>query len=192
MTWLTENPFPVLLIGSLTTIILASGWLRTGSRWLLAAVLVALGLTIGLVLTERLIVTDREQVTQTLHEIAALVERNEIDAALEYAYSKSPGVRSQAASELPLYRFAEVNIKSNLQVKVFPKLAPPMAKAEFNVVVVLSTRDGLIANRRIPRYAEVTFYKEEDGQWRVGGYNHFDPRRGFTVDPEDREPDQGP
>ena len=188
MIWLTENPFPALLIGSLTTAILAGGWLRTGSKWLLSAVIAAIALTVGLVLAERWIVTDREQVTQTLHDLAAVVERNEVAAALEYAYSKSPAVRSQAANELPLYRFSEVNIKSNLQVEVFPNVDPPMATAEFNVVVVLSTRDGLIANRRIPRYLEVTFYKEDDGQWRVGAYNHFDPRRGFTVDPDNARP----
>ena len=33
MTWLTENPLPALLIGSLTTVILAGGWLsRRGRR----------------------------------------------------------------------------------------------------------------------------------------------------------------
>jgi hypothetical protein len=192
MTWLTENPFPVLLIGSLTTAILAGGWLRTGSKWLLFAVIAAIAVTVGLVLAERWIVTDREQVTQTLHDLAAVVERNEVATALNYAYSKAPAVRNQAANELPLYRFSEVNIKSNLKVEVFPKLDPPMATAEFNVVVVLTTRDGLITNRRIPRYLEVTFYKEDGGQWRVGAYNHFDPRRGFTVDPEDREPYDSP
>ncbi|NLF68100.1 MAG: hypothetical protein GX575_03485 [Candidatus Anammoximicrobium sp.] len=185
MTWLTENPLPVLLIGSLTAIILAGGWLQTGSRWLLAAIFAAIALTIGAVLAERLIVTDREQVTQTLFDIAALVERNQVNEALEYAYPGTPAVRSQAAAELPLYRFSEVNIKSNLEVRVSPERHPPTAVAEFNVVVVLSTRDGLLAHRRIPRYLEVTFLQDDDGQWRVGAYEHFDPRRGFTVDPDD-------
>ncbi len=188
MTWLTENPLPALLIGSLTTVILAGGWLRTGSKWLLAAIIAAIVLTIAAVLAERFIVTDREQVTQTLFDIAARVERNQVNETLQYAYPKTPAVRSQAAAELPLYRFSEVNIKSNLEVEVFPQRNPPMATAEFNVVVVLSTRDGLIANRRIPRYLEVTFYKDDDGQWRVGAYNHFDPRRGWTVDPDAADP----
>lgn len=189
MTTLAENPLPALLIGSLTTVILAGGWLRTGSKWLLAAVIAAIVLTLAAVFAERLIVTDREQVTQTLFDIAKLVERNQVNEALEYAYPKTPAVRAQAAAELPRYRFSEVDIKSNLEVKVFPDRTPPMATAEFNVVVVLSTRDpgrdGLINNRRIPRYVEVTFYKDDDGQWRVGAYDHFDPRRGFTVDQDD-------
>ncbi|HPM83134.1 MAG TPA: hypothetical protein PLF81_20665 [Candidatus Anammoximicrobium sp.] len=185
MTTILENPLPALLIGSLTTVILAGGWLRTGSKWLLAAIVAAILLTIGAVLVERFVVTDREQVTQTLFDIADLVERNQVNEALEYAYPKTPAVRSQAAAELPLYRFSEVNIKRNLEVKVFPERNPPMATADFNVVVVLSTREGLITNRRIPRYVEVTFYKDDDGQWRVGAYSHDDPRRGFTVDPDD-------
>ena len=184
MTWLTENPFPILLIGSLATAILAGGWLRTGSKWLLGGVIAAIALTVGLVIAERWIVTDREQVTRTLYEIAAAVERNDVEAALRHAYSGSPEVYARANAELRLYHFSEVNIKRNLQVEVFPHLDPPMATAEFNVVVVLTTRNGLLTNRRIPRYVEVTFYREDDGRWGVGGYDHFDPRRGWTVDPD--------
>lgn len=188
MIWLTENPFPLLLIGTLTTAILASGWLRTGSKWLLAGVLAAIAVTAGLVLTERWIVTDREQVTQTLHEIAAAVERNDVEGALQYAWSGAPHVYSQANAELRLYRFSEVNIKRNLEVEVFPHHDPPMATAEFNVVVVLTTRNGMFADRRIPRYVEVTFYREADGRWAVGGYDHFAPQRGFMVDPDTPQP----
>jgi hypothetical protein len=188
MIWLTENPFPVLLIGTLTTAILAGGWLRTGSKWLLAGVLAAIAVTVGLVLTERWIVTDREQVTWTLYEIAAAVERNDVDGAMQHAYSGAPNVRDHANAELRQYRFSEVNIKRNLQIEVFPNYDPPMARAEFNVVVVLTTRDGLVSNRRIPRYVEVTFYREDDGRWGVGGYDHFDPRRGFMVDPDTQMP----
>jgi hypothetical protein len=188
MIWLTENPFPVLLIGALTTAILVSGWLRTGSKWLLASAIAAVALTVGLVLAERWIVTDREQVTQTLYEIAAAVERNDVDGALEYAYSGTPNVREHANAELRLYRFSEVNIKRNLQIEVFANHDPPMARAEFNVVVVLTTRNGLFTDRRIPRYVEVTFYREDDGRWAIGGYDHFDPRRGFMVDPDTQRP----
>jgi hypothetical protein len=188
MTWLTENPFPILLIGSLTTAILVGGWLRTGSKWVLGGAIVAIAITVGLVLAERWIVTDREQVSRTLHEIAAAVERNDVEAALTYAYSGAPDVRAHADAELRQYRFSEVNIKRNLQIEVFPNRDPPLATAEFNVIVVLTTRDGLVGTRRIPRYVEMTFYKEDDGRWGVGGYEHFDPRRGFMVDPETQRP----
>jgi hypothetical protein len=50
------------------------------------------------------------------------------------------------------------------------------------VVVTLGTRDGFISERRIPRYVEITMYREADGQWRVADYAHDDPRRGWMVD----------
>jgi hypothetical protein len=182
MTWLFENPFPAIVIGALTAAILAGGWLRTGYRWLCYLMIAAILLTVASVLVERAVVTDREQVTQTLHEIAALVERNEIEAALKYAYSGSPQVRRQAAAELPLYEFTEVNIKRNLEIEVFADHKPPKATAEFNVTVVLSSKTGGF-HGRVPRYVEATFFKEEDGQWRVGAYSHFEPTRGYRTDP---------
>jgi hypothetical protein len=188
MTELAENPFPALLIGCLTTVILASGRLRTGSKWLLAAVIATILATVAAVLAERLIVTERERVTQTLFDIAGLVERNQVNEVLEYAYPKTPAVRVQAANELPRYRFSRVDIKRNLEIEVFPDLVPPMATANFNVVVVLDTRDGQFNSQLIPRYVEVTFYKDDDGQWRVGAYEHFTPQRGFTVDSDARGP----
>jgi hypothetical protein len=184
MDWILENPLPSVLIGGLTAAMLGSGWLRTGQKWLLALTIAAILLTVGAVFLERIVVTDREQITVTLHEIADLAERNEIEAALEYAYSGTPEVRDHASAELPQYKFQKIDIKRNLRIEVFPDHIPPKAEATFNVLVVLNTRDGPI---RILRYVEVTFFKEEDGQWRVGDYSHYEPRRAFTVDPARRD-----
>ncbi len=183
MELLYENPLPAILIGGLSALILAAGWLKTGSRWLLAGLLVAIALTVTLVLVERFVETDREQITATLYRIANLVEHNEITEAVEYAYSGAPEVGSEALEELSNYRFSSVRIKRNLEVDVFPDEAPPRAVAEFNVVVVVSTKNGLITDRQVPRYVEVTFMEEDDGPWRVSGYRHYEPLRGFQEDP---------
>ncbi len=177
MDWILENPLPSVLIGGLTAAMLGSGWLRTGQKWLLYLTIAAVLLTVGAVVLERVVVTDREQITVALHEIADLVERNEIEAAFQYAYSGAPEVRDHARTELRQYRFHEIDIKRNLRIEVLPDHIPPKAIARFNVLVVLSTRDGPI---RILRFVEVTFFKEEDGQWRVGAYSHDAPSRAFT------------
>jgi Tfp pilus assembly protein PilE len=184
MNWLLENPVPAIIVGGLTAAMLGGGWLQTGAKWLLYLAITAVILTILAVIMERVVVTDREQVTETLFEIAALVERNQVDEALKYASPKSPRVRAQAASELPLYEFSDVDIKRNLEIELLPDANPPTAIAEFNVSVTLSIRNSAFTNRRIPRFVEVTFYKEEDGQWRVGAYQHFEPTRGFRTEKE--------
>jgi hypothetical protein len=184
MTVLLENPVPAMIIGGLTAAFLGGGWLHTGRKWLLVAMVVVILLTVGAVLLEQAVVTDREQITATLHRIAALVEQNDVDAAIAYAYSGTPEVRSAAEAELNRYEFSDVDIKKNLEIFVYPQENPPRAQAEFNVTAQISTRGGQfqISDRRIPRFVEVTFYQEDDGAWRVGGYAHYEPTRGYRID----------
>lgn len=180
MDWLYENWLPSLIAGGLTTAILIGGWIQTGQKWLLYVALAAVLLTAGAIALEVSVVTDREQIHDTLSEIAALVEDNRIEQALDYAWSEAPEVRQQAQAELPLYEFESVEIKRNLKIEVFPNKTPPRATAEFNVVVVLSTRTGLVQGQRIPRFLEVDLVRDDEGRWRVAGYQHYDPRRGWT------------
>jgi hypothetical protein len=182
METMLENPWPAVMIGSLAVAILMGGWIQTGKQWLLALVTLPVLLTIGAVLMERLVVTDREAVRATLFEIAELVEQNRIEEALAYVHSSFTEVQQQARGELPAYDFLSVDIKRNLEIEVFPSLDPPEARAEFNVMVVLNSRDGAFGEMRVPRYVEVTMRRENDGRWRVASYSHHDPRRGWTID----------
>lgn len=186
MTSFMETPLPAILIGGLTAAILGSGWLRTGKQWLLYLMIAAILLTVGAVFLERAVMTDSEQIAATLREIADLVERNEIDAAFEYAHSGS-SVRRKATGELPLYEFHEVSIRRNLEIEVFPEHIPPKATAEFNVLVVFGTRDQFVAESRVLRFVVVEFLKEETGEWRVNDYDHSAPTNAFrTEDARDR------
>ena len=182
MTSLMETPLPAILMGGLMAAMLGSGWLRTGKQWLLYLMIGVILLTVGAVFLERAVITDREQVAATLHEIADLVERNEIDAALEYAHSSWPEVRSQATGELPPYVFREVSIRRNLKIEVFPEHIPPEATAEFNVLVVFGTRDHFVEETRALRFVKVTFLKEETGEWRVADYEHYPAMDAFRVE----------
>jgi hypothetical protein len=176
---LFDNPLPAILIGGGLAVLFGFGWVQTGKRWPLHWMVVALLITFALVLVERWIVTDREQITQTLYDIADLVERNDINTAVQYVYSGSPEVRRQALAELPGYDFSEVNIKRNLEIEVLPAHIPPRAEARFNVTVVVSTVNGSFKDMRVPRFVQVTFLQEKDGRWRVAAYRHDDPREGF-------------
>jgi hypothetical protein len=179
MDVLLESPWPALLIGGLVTAILASGWLQTGRQSLLYAMLAAIVLTLAAVGVERLVVSDREQVDMTLHEIARLVEGNDISHALEYVHSAKQAVRAEAAYELPRYKFQQVSIAHNLEIQVEPRHLPPKATAAFNAIVKLGFADGSWSDQTVVRFVRVTFLQETDGRWRVAGYEHHDPRQGL-------------
>jgi len=88
MSWLFETPWPAIAIGVLATA-MAAGAAAHGPPGAAARDVAIILLTIGAVVLERWVVTDREQVDATLHEIARLVESNDVDAVLRYAYSGS-------------------------------------------------------------------------------------------------------
>ena len=173
MTTILENPFPAVLIGALMTLILLGGWMQTAKRWLLVLAVLVIFITVGLVILERNVVTDREQITITLHDIARLVEKNNVDEAVGYVHSQAKEVRERAAAELPKYEFRVVEIKRNLEIEVFPDHQPPKAVAEFNVRVEATVKNGTYSGEAI-RFCIVTFYQEPDGSWRVADYSHHD------------------
>jgi hypothetical protein len=96
MEWIFEDPVPTMIIGGLTAAILGGGWIQTGRKSLLYLMIVVILLTVALVIVERLVVTPREQVKDTLFEIARLVAKNDIEAASSYAYSGAPQIRQAA------------------------------------------------------------------------------------------------
>jgi hypothetical protein len=178
MDWLFEKPLFILIMGVLTAVVLGGLWTQTGRKSALYAFLAALGATAGLLLVERWVQTDRERIIATLHEIARVVERNDVQAALRYTHSRAEWIRRQAAAELPRYDFREVRIKPNIVVEISPKADPPTATAKFNAVVVASDKQGLFSDSRVPRFVTVKFEKE-GRDWRVVGYEHQEPFEGF-------------
>lgn len=178
MIWLTEKPLVIVLMGVTTAIVFGGLWMQTGRKSALYALLGALLATGALLVLERFIVTDREQIDILLHQAAREVERNDLEALFRHTHSRAEWIRQQARAELPRYVFENVSIKSNLEITVRADRRPPTARARFNAVVTLSEREGLIHDRRIPRYVVVDFEKEDDA-WRVVGYEHHDPSRGL-------------
>ena len=186
MNWLDQNAIWLVLACVVAAAILAGGWLQTGRRVLVLAAALPILLALALLIVQQLVVTDREQVEATLHEIAGHVRRNDLDAVLRHVDPQSPRVADQARSEFPRYEFDEVTIKRNLEVTVDRRQQPPKAVAEFNVTVLVSEKAGAFQKQRVPRFAVVTFLLR-DGKWRVSDYRHFPPTQGML-----RRDDGGP
>jgi hypothetical protein len=176
MTWLLEDSLPVIVMGVILIAALAVGFIKTGSRAPLYGLAFVILLLIGLVLLERMVVTDREQVEDVLFTIAKAVERNDIDEAIRHISPEAPGVQ-HADRELRRVNFREVDIKPNLEIEVFADRSPPTAEARFNVVVVGDIGGG---PQRYPRYVEVTFEKQGE-RWVARDYQHYEPTHSMRI-----------
>ena len=175
MTWLFERPFPIIVIGGICLALLTAALVQTGKRWLMVALAMVALLTGGLVFLERAIVTDREQVEAVLFDIADALEKNDVDTVVSHISSNCQELQNEAGAVMGSVTISAVRIKNNLKIVVEEDRDPPLAVAEFNVVIEGSDRAGFAGQLAYRRFFQVTFRLEEDGQWRIVGYEDLDP-----------------
>jgi len=175
MTWLFEQPLIIVFIGVVVVAILFACMQQTGRKGFFYAMIGAALLVVGLVALERLIVTDREQVKQTLHGLADAIEADDLARVQAGISPQSMKIRADAQHYMRLLEIKEVNIKRDLAIAVSADQNPPMAKAEFHATFVGGDKLGRIENQRVPRFFVVTFRKEQ-GRWLVRKYEMHDPR----------------
>lgn len=170
MNWLFDQPLYIIVIGVLMAAMLAGGFLQTGRNVLFFAALGCLVLTGAMVGVERLVVTDREAVRQTLLDAAQAVENNDLDAVLEIVHPKAENVRALAQSVQRQHHFTSVRITRFERVEILADRNPPVAEIEFVVIV-----EGNLSNQpmRVPRRVLMTLTKDGD-HWRAVEFEHTD------------------
>ncbi len=178
MTWLMEQPTLIVIIGALTVAILGGGWLKTGHRALVIALVAAAVLFGVLLFVERTVKTEREQLRETLGRIAADVQSNDVDAVVRHIHPDSPDIRSRAKAEMPNYDFEKISITRVRTIDVSYQDDPLTATVEFNVVAKGNSK-GFYGEFNVPRYVILSFSKDSDGRWRITDYEHFPPQEGI-------------
>lgn len=182
MTFLYENPVAIVGCGALLTAALVAGWWKVQDSRLLTGAIVAALITIGLLALERIQVTDREQIEKVIYGIATEVEQGHMDGAVGFVHPDALETKQQALTELRLVRVSQITVKRPIRVEFASSKSPTRATAQFNVVVTGSDATGMVGDRRVPRFVEVQFSKDQ-GRWWVESYEHFDPLHGMRSGP---------
>ncbi|HTU24113.1 MAG TPA: hypothetical protein VMF30_01870 [Pirellulales bacterium] len=131
MNWLFEGPWPILITALVVEAILVIGLLRTGRVNLLWAIGGSGLVFAALFVLERLIVTESEQVSDTLHGVAAAVTDNDLPAVLEYISPDAADVRQLASNSLRSIHVQQAKIGSDLAITIHERAANPTAQANF-------------------------------------------------------------
>ena len=84
ITWFTENPAPILIAGIVVLLALGGIFLKSGRGFLLVAMAGVASFMAVAVLIDHLVVTDREQVANTIYMMAAAAERNDLNAVIDH------------------------------------------------------------------------------------------------------------
>ena len=138
-----ESPWPILIVGLVTEMLLALSLFRTGRGKLLWAMGgVALVVLLG-VLIERVTVTDTKLIRRTLQEVAAGLAANSAERVKACIVSGPDGApaRNETDWALRIAEFHEISIHS-LEVNFNAHANPPTAETKFMVFVRGRARGG--------------------------------------------------
>ena len=170
MTFLVESPWPVLFTGIAIEAGLAIALLRTGQGKLLWWMLLVGVLTLAGFGIERLVVTDREAVTNTLDAAASAVEDNDLQRLLGCISPSAQQPRDQSRWVLERFDVDKAWI-CNLEIDINRLTSPPTAKARFQAIGKGRDRKGQIPyNTSQPQRVVVNLRLEGD-RWLVTGYD---------------------
>lgn len=130
MSWLFEDPTTLIVAGLLVEALLVVALMNSGQRaiaWAMAGVLVLMGLG---VLIEHMVVTDREQIADTLAGVTTALEANDVEGVLRYIDPQAAAMRTSVRTALSNVRITDARVY-DLEVEVNHKAQPPVAQAEF-------------------------------------------------------------
>ncbi len=171
ITWFTEDPTPIFILGGITLAALFVYLMKTG-RGLVLVAMAAVAAFMGLaVLVYALVVTDRERVENVIYEAAAAAEHNNLDAVAAFVSPGAPQIKADIRHWIGQLIIESVTI-GGLDVSVDHTTSPPTAAAKFWYVGQGQWRRGVTVYERIPGKLKVDF-RLENNQWRVIGYEHL-------------------
>ncbi len=171
ITWFTEDPTTILVVGGIALIVLLGFLLKTGRGAVLYA-MAGVALFMGLaVLIDKLVVTDRERIENVIYDAADAAKRNDLNAVVAFISPSVPAVQQEARHWVGQAKLDEVTI-TNMRVDLDRSTSPPIATAVFRGFAQGQLRD------RNAIYAGTYFglitahFRLEGGKWLVIDFRH--------------------
>lgn len=127
-----ENTLPFVAALGVAAVGSLLWWLQARERWLAVVAIVAAGLAGGVQLADRLVETDREQLTALLHQLAAAAEAGDLPTILAAIDPDAAELRADAQRIISRYEPSEARI-TKLFIEVDATASPPTATADLIV-----------------------------------------------------------
>lgn len=176
--WILDNefnPFLLAFLGCVACLAAFVGWIMSGRKEALYAAAGLFIFFVALIIVERLMISDREAIRETIIHIARSVEKNDHQAVYAAIHPKAVDVLTLAQSEMPQYRFQECRITRVEETVINSTAKPKTAEVEFYVAARGSFKEGGFAEQSIPRIVRLFLEQDSDGKWKVTNYTHRAP-----------------
>src|SRR5688572_28536076 len=144
MAWLVESPWPALVTGILIEAMLAIALLRTGLAKIIAVMVGVFVVTLLLLLLERVVVTEFEEVELALDSAATALAANDVEKVISFISPEQQNLKSYAERQMRQFNFTDAVIGGDLTVLVNRLTSPPSAAARFTVRLAGKDRSGTV------------------------------------------------
>ena len=172
MTSFVESPWPSLVLGIGLEVVLAIALVRTGRAAIIAAMVVVLALTVGMIVLERVVVTEFEEVEVALDAVARALESGDVETVLASFSSKCPRL-GEVESALSRFTVREAHIGGDLEVRINRLTHPPSATTYFTGRVEGKDKRAVVPYEHMIRKFKVTLHKQGN-RWLIADYNDAD------------------
>ncbi|MFK7767884.1 MAG: hypothetical protein AB8B55_11735 [Mariniblastus sp.] len=179
-SWFTENSIFPLITGVLLTIVLVGLAFSSREKVMLYIAIVIALLTAGVVTCEQLIVTDKEEVTDVIYQLADAVQANDKATVMSFVSDSREDTLSKVDNEMPRYDFNSCRI---IGVNHFvPEESGSQKTAEICFVVTVRVNiDNNPTEAWGHRKITLQMEQESDGKWKITDYSHEAPSSGATL-----------
>lgn len=165
MSIFVESPWPATLLCIVAEVILGIVFLRTGRPLVLVVMAVVLAVAAGMIVLEQTVVTDTEQVEDTLHGIAEDLEANDVEAVLA-AFSPNCPRLAEVRSRLNGVTVESASVGADLEVRISMLTTPPSATAYFTGHIKARDNHGTIPYENFMRKFKVKLERRDD-RWLI-------------------------
>jgi len=169
MTYLFENPWPGLALAVLVELALCILLVRGGRAWIIVAMVGVLFAAIALVVIERLVVTDKEEIEKSLDTIAGALEAHDAPAVLATLAPEFPR-RTEVEQALARFQVSQASVGRDVEVRFNPLMNPPTATAYFTGHLEGKDLRGQLPYEHLIRKFKVVFRRDGD-RWVIADYS---------------------
>lgn len=177
MTWLFEDPTPAILTIVMIEAILGLFYVATvqkGFLWAMGGFATLLG---AVILADYFVVTDREEVQETIRQGVSALRDNDLPRVLTFLSPSAVKTRDRAIWAMNLVRFTNVSI-SDLKIEINRDATPPTAEVRFFAVFRYEFREKT-AEAIYEAYAAkfTVIFEKVDGRWLLTDHYEYEVGR---------------
>jgi hypothetical protein len=161
MTLLFENPLPIWALGAVCLAIAVIVFLAKRSLGSVLGIVGVIVVTALLLLLESIVITPSEEVEQSLNNLMAAIEANNVAAVAAFIAPNATAIRNEAETLMPQVKVRETGAAS-IRVEVDDSASPPTATSFFRGRI-----DGTHARTGV----RVFYFDQVEIDWQKSGDN---------------------